>query len=102
MIKQQLNLLTPDFNFPGLWGPAIALIGLSYCPEGNMTFAVVMLTVAVGINAGQYVGYMVRYKVLKADDDDLFETDSVIQHIKRIVVIQAKPEKWSHTVLLIG
>lgn len=44
----------------GLWGPAIALIGLSYAPEGNMVYAVVMLTLAVGINAGQYTGYMVR------------------------------------------
>uniref|UniRef100_A0A2A4JQ34 Major facilitator superfamily (MFS) profile domain-containing protein n=1 Tax=Heliothis virescens TaxID=7102 RepID=A0A2A4JQ34_HELVI len=46
------------FNSIGLWGPAIALIGLSYAPEGNMIFAVVMLTIAVGINAGQYTGYM--------------------------------------------
>ncbi|KAF9818538.1 hypothetical protein SFRURICE_012562 [Spodoptera frugiperda] len=46
------------FNSIGLWGPAIALIGLSYAPEGNMVFAVAMLTVAVGINAGQYTGYM--------------------------------------------
>nr|XP_021195151.2 putative inorganic phosphate cotransporter [Helicoverpa armigera] len=46
------------FNSIGLWGPAIALIGLSYAPEGNMAFAVAMLTLAVGINAGQYTGYM--------------------------------------------
>ncbi|XP_075977864.1 putative inorganic phosphate cotransporter [Anticarsia gemmatalis] len=46
------------FNSIGLWGPAIALIGLSYAPEGNKEFAVVMLTCAVGINAGQYAGYM--------------------------------------------
>ncbi|XP_063364079.1 putative inorganic phosphate cotransporter isoform X1 [Cydia amplana] len=45
-------------NSIGLWGPAIALIGLSYSPAGNMVMAVTMLTVAVGINAGQYTGYM--------------------------------------------
>ncbi|CAH4028611.1 unnamed protein product [Pieris brassicae] len=45
-------------NTIGLWGPAVALIGLSYIPEGNMTLAVVMLTVSVGVNAGQYTGYM--------------------------------------------
>lgn len=50
-----------SFNFvSGLWGPAIALIGLSYSPEGNMAFAVGMLTISVGVNAGQYLGYMVR------------------------------------------
>ncbi|CAB3221216.1 unnamed protein product [Arctia plantaginis] len=47
------------FNSIGLWGPAIALIGLSYAPEDNMTYAVVMLTLAVGINSGQFAGYLV-------------------------------------------
>lgn len=46
------------FNTIGLWGPALALIGLSYTPEGNMVLAVVMLTISVGINAGQYTGYL--------------------------------------------
>ncbi|XP_049873027.1 putative inorganic phosphate cotransporter [Pectinophora gossypiella] len=46
------------FNTIGLWGPAIALIGLSYTPAGNMVLAVAMLTITVGINAGQYTGYM--------------------------------------------
>ncbi|CAB3221219.1 unnamed protein product [Arctia plantaginis] len=46
------------FNSIGLWGPAIALIGLSYAPEDNMTYAVVMLTLAVGINSGQFAGYL--------------------------------------------
>ncbi|CAH4028612.1 unnamed protein product [Pieris brassicae] len=45
-------------NTIGLWGPAVALIGLSYIPEGNLTLAVVMLTVSVGVNAGTYTGYM--------------------------------------------
>ncbi|CAK1579837.1 unnamed protein product [Parnassius mnemosyne] len=46
------------FNFIGLWCPALALIGLSYAPEGNMLMAVAMLTVTVGINAGIFSGYM--------------------------------------------
>ncbi|XP_013188922.1 putative inorganic phosphate cotransporter [Amyelois transitella] len=46
------------FNSIGLWGPAIAMIGLSYAPAGNSIFAVVMLVLAVGINAGQFSGYM--------------------------------------------
>ncbi|XP_045498216.1 putative inorganic phosphate cotransporter [Colias croceus] len=45
------------FNSIGLWGPAIALIGLSYMPEGNMLVAVIMLTITVGVNAGHYTGY---------------------------------------------
>lgn len=47
----------------GLWGPALALIGLSYAPENNKEYAVIMLTVAVGINAGQFAGYMVSIKI---------------------------------------
>ncbi|CAH2096653.1 unnamed protein product [Euphydryas editha] len=46
------------FNSIGLWGPALALIGLSYTPEGNLILAVVMLTISVGMNAGQYTGYL--------------------------------------------
>ncbi|XP_068633115.1 putative inorganic phosphate cotransporter [Battus philenor] len=46
------------FNTIGLWGPAIALIGLTYIPEGSASAAVVMLTVSVGLNAGQYAGYL--------------------------------------------
>lgn len=46
------------FNTIGHWGPALALIGLSYAPAGDTVLAVVMLTVAVGINAGQYTGYL--------------------------------------------
>ncbi|XP_028173317.1 putative inorganic phosphate cotransporter [Ostrinia furnacalis] len=46
------------FNSIGLWGPAVALIGLSYTPADNMVLAVAMLTISVGINAGQYTGYL--------------------------------------------
>ncbi|XP_053609910.1 putative inorganic phosphate cotransporter [Plodia interpunctella] len=46
------------FNSIGLWGPAVAMIGLSYAPAGNSLIAVTMLVLAVGINAGQFTGYM--------------------------------------------
>ncbi|CAH0398532.1 unnamed protein product [Chilo suppressalis] len=46
------------FNSIGLFGPAIALIGLSYTSANNLVLAVIMLTLSVGINAGQYTGYM--------------------------------------------
>lgn len=49
------------FNIPAHWGPAIALLGLSYLPAGNLTLAVVILTITVGLNGAHYVGFMVRH-----------------------------------------
>ncbi|KAL0839171.1 hypothetical protein ABMA28_017139 [Loxostege sticticalis] len=46
------------FNSIGHWGPAIGLIGLSFTSADNMILAVTMLTISVGINAGQYTGYL--------------------------------------------
>ncbi|CAB3250920.1 unnamed protein product [Arctia plantaginis] len=45
-------------NTIGIWGPAVTLIGLSYVPAGNIVLAVTLLTVVVGLNAGQYTGYL--------------------------------------------
>lgn len=45
-------------NSIGHFGPALALIGLSYSPPGNVTVAVILLTVVVGLNAGHYTGYL--------------------------------------------
>ncbi|XP_072948846.1 putative inorganic phosphate cotransporter isoform X2 [Epargyreus clarus] len=45
-------------NSLGHFGPAIALIGLSYVPAGNVTMAVALLTTVVGLNAGHYTGYL--------------------------------------------
>ncbi|CAG9786480.1 unnamed protein product [Diatraea saccharalis] len=39
------------------WGPALALIGLSYAPA-DTAIAVAILTAVVGLNAGHYTGYM--------------------------------------------
>ncbi|CAH2096647.1 unnamed protein product [Euphydryas editha] len=45
-------------NSLGLFGPAIALIGLSYVPSGAVTLAVSLLTVVVGLNVGHYTGFL--------------------------------------------
>ncbi|CAG9786479.1 unnamed protein product [Diatraea saccharalis] len=44
-------------NSIGQWGPALALIGLSYAPA-DTAIAVAILTAVVGLNAGHYTGYM--------------------------------------------
>uniref|UniRef100_A0A2A4JK24 Putative inorganic phosphate cotransporter n=1 Tax=Heliothis virescens TaxID=7102 RepID=A0A2A4JK24_HELVI len=45
-------------NSIGFFGPAIALVGLSYVPAGNVTLAVVLLTIVVGLNVGHLTGLM--------------------------------------------
>ncbi|CAH0715894.1 unnamed protein product, partial [Brenthis ino] len=45
-------------NSIGHFGPAIALIGLSYVPAGSVALAVTLLTIVVGLNAGHYTGYL--------------------------------------------
>ncbi|CAG9786476.1 unnamed protein product [Diatraea saccharalis] len=45
------------FIFKGQWGPALALIGLSYAPA-DAIIAVAILTAVVGLNAGHYTGYL--------------------------------------------
>lgn len=45
-------------NSIGHMGPAIALIGLSYSPAGNVAVAVALLTAVVSLNAGHYTGYL--------------------------------------------
>ncbi|XP_052741362.1 putative inorganic phosphate cotransporter isoform X2 [Bicyclus anynana] len=46
-------------NSLGQWGPALALIGLSYVPAGHVALAVALLTAVVGLNAGHYTGFMI-------------------------------------------
>ncbi|XP_073956249.1 putative inorganic phosphate cotransporter [Choristoneura fumiferana] len=45
-------------NSIGHFGPAISLIGLAYVPAGNITLAVALLSIVVGLNAGHYTGFM--------------------------------------------
>ncbi|KAJ2948833.1 hypothetical protein O0L34_g5760 [Tuta absoluta] len=46
------------FNSIGLYGAGLALVGLSYVPPGELKEDVTLLMVAVGINAGNFAGYM--------------------------------------------
>ncbi|XP_063624676.1 putative inorganic phosphate cotransporter [Cydia splendana] len=48
-------------NSIGFIGPAIALIGLAYVPAGNITLAVGILSVVVGLNAGHFTGFMLGH-----------------------------------------
>jgi hypothetical protein len=59
--RDDINCLMIMIKFlpTGLWGPAVALIGLSYTSADNIVLAVAMLTISVGINAGHYTGFMV-------------------------------------------
>ncbi|KOB67057.1 Permease of the major facilitator superfamily [Operophtera brumata] len=49
------------FNTIAHWGPAVALLGLAYLPAGNLTLAVVILTITLGLNGAHYVGFMLSH-----------------------------------------
>lgn len=49
------------FNSIAHWGPAAALLGLSYLPAGNLPLAVIILTITVGLNGAHYVGFMLSH-----------------------------------------
>lgn len=49
------------FNTIGFWGPALALVGLSFAPRDNVVIPVVMLIISVGINAGHFTGYLLAH-----------------------------------------
>ncbi|XP_059058439.1 putative inorganic phosphate cotransporter [Achroia grisella] len=49
------------FNTIGFWGPALALIGLSYATPENVVLPIFMLTMSVGINAGHFTGYLLAH-----------------------------------------
>ncbi|XP_060803410.1 uncharacterized protein LOC106133662 [Amyelois transitella] len=49
------------FNTIAFWGPAAALLVLSYLPPGHLTLAVVILTFTVGLNGAHYVGFMMSH-----------------------------------------
>ncbi|KAI5639153.1 major facilitator superfamily domain-containing protein [Phthorimaea operculella] len=61
ILKKELLSITNTrklMNSIGMYGPAIALIGLSYTPPGQLTVAVALLMLVVGINAAQMAGAM--------------------------------------------
>ncbi|XP_070162649.1 putative inorganic phosphate cotransporter isoform X2 [Polyergus mexicanus] len=43
------------------WGPAVALACMSIVPTDDITWAIVILTVAVGLNAGSLCGYQINH-----------------------------------------
>ncbi|XP_058061471.1 putative inorganic phosphate cotransporter isoform X1 [Anopheles bellator] len=49
------------FNTIGLWIPMAALLGLAFVPKGSSDLAVVLLTLAVGINSATYLGFQVNH-----------------------------------------
>ncbi|XP_063384126.1 putative inorganic phosphate cotransporter [Cydia fagiglandana] len=49
------------FNTIAFWGPAAALLILSYLPPGHLTLAVVILTFTVGLNGAHYVGFLITH-----------------------------------------
>ncbi|XP_026734517.1 putative inorganic phosphate cotransporter [Trichoplusia ni] len=61
--KNVISLVTSRriFNSIAHWGPAVALLGLSYLPPGNLSLAVILLTITVGLNGAHYVGFMLSH-----------------------------------------
>ncbi|XP_035905632.1 putative inorganic phosphate cotransporter isoform X3 [Anopheles stephensi] len=49
------------FNTIGLWVPMVALLGLAFVPKGGSDLAIVLLTLAVGINSATYLGFQVNH-----------------------------------------
>jgi cyanate permease len=41
----------------GHWGPSLALLGLTFISTEDPTAAVVLLTIAVGVNSAAYLGF---------------------------------------------
>ncbi|XP_055387787.1 putative inorganic phosphate cotransporter [Condylostylus longicornis] len=49
------------FNSVGQWIPMICLIGLSFMTKETTSWAIILLTLAVGFNAAQFCGYLVNH-----------------------------------------
>ncbi|XP_070068653.1 putative inorganic phosphate cotransporter isoform X1 [Drosophila takahashii] len=49
------------FNSIGQWGPMACLIALGYMTADEKTWAILLLTLAVGINAGCSCGYLINH-----------------------------------------
>ncbi|KAH8340020.1 hypothetical protein KR067_006338, partial [Drosophila pandora] len=49
------------FNSIGQWGPMACLIGLGYMTADEKSWAILLLTLAVGINAGCSCGYLINH-----------------------------------------
>lgn len=49
------------FNTIGQYVPMVLLIALAYVPKGEDTFAVVLLSLTVGVNSATQLGYMINH-----------------------------------------
>lgn len=49
------------FNSIGLWGPMIGLIGMGYMSGDHVDWAVIILTLTVGMNAACYLGFQMNH-----------------------------------------
>ncbi|XP_041979291.1 putative inorganic phosphate cotransporter isoform X2 [Aricia agestis] len=49
------------FNTIAFWGPAAALLGLTYIPAGHLPLAVSILTLTVGLNGAHYAGFLISH-----------------------------------------
>ncbi|CAG4952631.1 unnamed protein product [Colias eurytheme] len=91
-------------NSIGLWGPALALIGLSYIPQGMGLAVVIMLTLTVAMNAGQYTGYPLIFidlapnfsSLLMGISNSLAGTISIIAPIVCGIIVkdETDPAEW--------
>ncbi|KAM7342259.1 putative inorganic phosphate cotransporter [Cochliomyia hominivorax] len=64
LINRKIITITASrkiFNSIGQWVPMACLIGLGYMTEDEKTFAIVLLTIAVGVNAASLCGYLVNH-----------------------------------------
>ncbi|XP_075978185.1 putative inorganic phosphate cotransporter isoform X2 [Anticarsia gemmatalis] len=97
-------------NSIGMWGPAVALVGLSYVPAGQVGLAVGLLTIVVGLNAGHYTGFLIvhidmapNYAGTMMGITNMFANIiSIISPLVAGLILQdeADPNQWRHVFYL--
>ncbi|XP_052132104.1 putative inorganic phosphate cotransporter [Frankliniella occidentalis] len=93
------------FNTIGMWGPGLTMLGVGYT-SGSPALAVALLTVALGLKAGCYVGFQVNYVDLAPQfsgtsfgvGNFLANSCSTLAPITvgLIVTDQTSPEQWRY------
>lgn len=48
-------------NTIGHWGPALAILSLTFAPLNHTTLPVIILIIAVGLNAGSICGFQINH-----------------------------------------
>lgn len=97
-------------NSIGIWGPAISLIGLSYVPAGDITLAVTLLIIVVGLNAGHYTGFLIVHidmapnfaGTLMGITNCFSNIISIIAPLVAGLILkdESDPEQWRHVFYL--